>query len=113
MELHGTPDVFAYASLMRAIALELSMEGDMTAHELQRKLERGGMGLLDRVQAKMAARKVSRRMRMAAQSFHQAADDAARFWMEYSRTYADLIDPPPENKRDSWAFNAKGGRRTS
>jgi hypothetical protein len=98
---------------MRAIALELSLEADMTAHELQRKLERGAMGLVDRVQAKMAARRVARRMRMVAQTFHQAADETARFWMEYSRVYADLIQPPPEAKRDSWQFAPKGGRRTS
>jgi hypothetical protein len=109
IELRGTADVAAYLATLRAIGQSLAMEIDLTAFELQQKLERGGRGI-DKYAGRMAARRVTRRFRRSAEHMVSAGDEAARAWAEYSKTYADLIHPEATRRQWQWT---EGRRNTS
>lgn len=109
IELRGTPDVAKYASVLREVTRGLAMEVDLTAHELQSKLEKGGASMLDRFASRRAAMKVTRRLRASGSDLLAAGDNAARFWQEYSKTYADLINPQ-RGTRQTWQWSERGSR---
>jgi hypothetical protein len=106
MELRGTTDVAAYAASVRAIAYHFALELDVTAHELQVVLGKAKGSMMDRFQARMAARRVVRKLRAAAEDARSVGDNAARFWADYTRTYAEVINPDRKT-RDTWQFTEK------
>jgi len=100
-EIRGTEDVAKYSQALRDISRALANEVDYTAAELQATLTRAGGSLSDKFQARMKARKVTRRLRRARDLYQGAAIEAVKFWATYRQEYDPLIRP---SKKDSQAW---------
>ncbi len=104
-ELRGTEDVAKYSEALRDISRALANEVDYTAAELQATLTRAGGSLGDRFQARMKARKVTRRLRRARDLYQGAAIEAVKFWATYRQEYDPLITPS-KNAGQAWKWSA-------
>ena len=101
-ELRGTEDVAKYSEALRDISRALANEVDMTAAELQSTLGRAGASLSDKFQARMKARKVTRRLRRARDLYQGAAIEAVKFWAAYRQEYDPLIRPAASGQAWKW-----------
>lgn len=104
-ELRGTEDVAKYSEALRDISRALANEVDYTAAELQATLTRAGGSLSDKFQARMKARKVTRRLRRARDLYAGAAIEAVKFWATYRMEYDPLITPAKQAPQ-AWKWSA-------
>jgi hypothetical protein len=104
-ELRGTEDVAKYSEALRDICRMLASEVDYTAAELQAVLTRAGGSLSDKFQARMKARKVTRRLRRSRDLLQGAAIEAVKFWATYRQEYDPLIKPA-RRPEQQWKWSA-------
>jgi hypothetical protein len=104
-ELRGTEDIAKYSEALRDLCRMLANEVDYTAAELQVTLTRAGGSLSDKFQARMKARKVTRRLRRARDLFQGAAIEAVKFWATYRQEYDPLIQPARQQQQ-AWKWTA-------
>ena len=100
----GTEEVAEYSATGRDICRDLAMEVQVTAHLLEKKL--GNLkagGLMDKWAARRLARKTVRPLKQMSDLLNGAGDYSLRFWQEYAKNYADLINPA--KGRDDWKFD--------
>jgi hypothetical protein len=104
-EIRGTEDIAKYSEALREISRTMAAELDYTAAELQVVLSHAGLSLSDKFQARMKARKVTRRLRRARDLYHGAALEAVAFWATYRQEYDPLIVPSRQAAR-AWKWEA-------
>jgi hypothetical protein len=100
----GTEEIAEYSATGRDICRDLAMEVQLTAHLLEKRLGNLKAGrLIDKWAAKRLARKTVRPLKQMSDLLNGAGDYSLRFWQEYARNYADLINPG--RSRDEWKFD--------
>lgn len=102
MELRGTEDVAAYCQAARELLRATALELHATAAELQQKLSVHGGNQRTQVAHRIVVRRTLRKLRVAAGRADRAADDIMRFWKDYLRNFAELIEPHKARRGWQW-----------
>lgn len=108
MELRSSEDVARYCQAAREVLRATALELHSTAAELQTKLTAHG-GQRSGVSHKILVRRTLRKLRVSAGRTDRAADDIMRFWKDYLRNFAELIEP--HKARQGWRWETGDGRQ--
>jgi hypothetical protein len=101
MELRSTEDVAAYCQAARELCRAIALEMHSTSAELQTKLTSRDVAA-GGVAHRVMVRRTLRQLRVAAGNADSAGDAVARFWKDYLRNFAALIDP--HKARTGWKW---------
>lgn len=114
IEFTGHVSVAKYAQELRALMRDCADETRFGAEEIQAVLSRQkGHPLLLGVDVRMRARRVARRLHRVSELEAGAAIEAVKFYHEFRRQFADVINPAPRRTRQMFDFNDDGAAKVA
>lgn len=103
IEFDGAKDITIYAKTGRELCRDLAMELEAAAEQLLGVLSRqSGHPLLMGVDVRIRARKVSKRLRRAAECAQGAGIEIVKFRSEFRFQFAHIINPPKTRSKFDW-----------
>jgi hypothetical protein len=106
IEFTGHAAITEYSKTLRALMRDLAYELDFAAEEIQAVLSRQrGHPLLFGIDVRLRARKVAKRLRRASELCAGAAVEAVKFYQEFRKQFAEVINPQRAKPRQAFDFN--------
>ena len=105
IEFTGHKSVVDYSKALREVERDLAHEADFAAEEIQAVLSsQRGHPLLMGVDVRLRARKVAKRLHRVAELHAGAAVEAVKFYAEFRRQFAEVINPPKRTPGKAFDF---------